>query len=604
MKHFLFFILSVSFALGTFAQELKIKSCTLASTDVTASSLENIRMDDVGDPCALVKILLLDGISKVQGNVIGDIKEYSSEKWVYLSKGTKEIRIIPMHYKPLRVYFPDFGIDGVESKRTYVLDLVIQNMGAEPVDAGGNFYALSVQPKNAVVTIDGVLQPSSSDGEYSAMLPYGTHTYKVEAGGYISKSGSFVVSSGDMTPISVSLLSAMASVSITCPTPAVSLYVDKKAVGNSPWSGSLKEGMHLVEVRKSGYRSQQKTIQLAQQQKLDVTFGELVAIQGNLSVNYKPFGADVYVDGKKLGQSPRVFNGLLVGNHQVEVRKDGYATDRKSVSISEGQTASITGTLVSNAVASSSSNTSGYSSGSSSMASGSNTISIPVKNGISIDMVKVEAGTFMMGATSEMKDPYDDEKPVHQVTLTNDYYMGKYEVPQALWEAVMGSNPSKYKGDNLPVEKVSWNDCQEFISKLNSMTGRKFRLPTEAEWEYAARGGKRSRGYQYSGNSNISDVAWYDGNSGSKTHPVGTKQANELGIYDMSGNVYEWCLDWYGSYSSSSQTNSTGADSGSFRVFRGGGWNSDAGCCRSSFRCYVTPDSRYFYLGLRLALSE
>ena len=608
MKHFLFFILSVSFALGTFAQELKIKSCTLASTDVTASSLENIRMDDVGDPCALVKILLLDGISKVQGNVIGDIKEYSSEKWVYLSKGTKEIRIIPMHYKPLRVYFPDFGIDGVESKRTYVLDLVIQNMGAEPVDAGGNFYALSVQPKNAVVTIDGVLQPSSSDGEYSAMLPYGTHTYKVEAGGYISKSGSFVVSSGDMTPISVSLLSAMASVSITCPTPAVSLYVDKKAVGNSPWSGSLKEGMHLVEVRKSGYRSQQKTIQLAQQQKLDVTFGELVAIQGNLSVNYKPFGADVYVDGKKLGQSPRVFNGLLVGNHQVEVRKDGYATDRKSVSISEGQTASITGTLVSNAVASSSSNTSGYSSGSSSMASGSNTISIPVKNGISIDMVKVEAGTFMMGATSEMKDPYDDEKPVHQVTLTNDYYMGKYEVPQALWEAVMGSNPSKYKGDNLPVEKVSWNDCQEFISKLNSLTGRKFRLPTEAEWEYAARGGKRSRGYQYSGNSNISDVAWYDGNcvniSGINTHPVGKKQANELGIYDMTGNVWEWCQDWYGSYSSSSQTNPTGSYSGSDRVYRGGSSGSYARGCRLSYRCCDAPDLRSNDLGLRLALSE
>ena len=608
MKHFLFFILSVSFALGTFAQELKIKSCTLASTDVTASSLENIRMDDVGDPCALVKILLLDGISKVQGNVIGDIKEYSSEKWVYLSKGTKEIRIIPMHYKPLRVYFPDLGIDGVESKRTYVLDLVIQNMGAEPVDAGGNFYALSVQPKNAVVTIDGVLQPSSSDGEYSAMLPYGTHTYKVEAGGYISKSGSFVVSSGDMTPVSVSLLSAMASVSITCPTPAVSLYVDKKAVGNSPWSGSLKEGMHLVEVRKSGYRSQQKTIQLAQQQKLDVTFGELEAIQGNLSVNYKPFGADVYVDGKKLGQSPRVFNGLLVGNHQVEVRKDGYATDRKTVAISEGQTASITGTLASNAVASSSSNTSGYSSGSSSMASGSNTISIPVKDGISIDMVKVEAGTFMMGATSEMKDSYDDpdsdEKPVHQVTLTNDYYMGKYEVTQALWEAVMGSNPSYFKGDNLPVEEVSWNDCQEFISKLNSMTGRKFRLPTEAEWEYAARGGKKSRSYQYSGSSNISDVAWYDGNSVNKTHPVGTKQANELGIYDMTGNVWEWCSDWYGFYSSSSQTNPMGSDSGAKRVRRGGSWCYIARICRSSYRYGDAPDCRGLYLGLRLALSE
>ena len=604
MKHFLFFILSVSFALGTFAQELKIKSCTLASTDVTASSLENIRMDDVGDPCALVKILLLDGISKVQGNVIGDIKEYSSEKWVYLSKGTKEIRIIPMHYKPLRVYFPDFGIDDVESKRTYVLDLVIQNMGAEPVDAGGNFYALSVQPKNAVVTIDGIQQNVSTDGAYSAMLPYGTHTYKVEAGGYISKSGSFSVSSGDMTPISVSLLSAMASVSITCPTPAVSLYVDKKAVGNSPWSGSLKEGMHLLEARKSGYRSQQKTIQLAQQQELDVTFGELVAIQGNLSVNYKPFGADVYVDGKKLGQSPRVFNGLLVGNHQVEVRKDGYATDRKIIAISEGQTASITGTLASYAVASSSSNASGYSSSSSSMASGSNAISIPVKDGISIDMVKVEAGTFMMGATSEMKDPYSDEKPVHQVTLTNDYYMGKYEVTQALWQAVMGSNPSNFKGDNLPVETVNWNDCQEFISKLNSLTGRKFRLPTEAEWEYAARGGKKSRGYQYSGSRKISDVAWYEGNSRSKTHPVGRKQANELGIYDMSGNVWEWCSDWYGSYSSSSQTNPMGSDSGAKRVRRGGSWCYIARICRSSYRYGDAPDCRGLYLGLRLALSE
>ena len=230
-------------------------------------------------------------------------------------------------------------------------------------------------------------------------------------------------------------------------------------------------------------------------------------------------------------------------------------------------------------------------------------ITIPVKDGICIEMVKVEAGTFMMGATSEMKDSYGWEKPVHQVTLTNDYYMGKYEVTQALWQAVMGSNPSEYKGDNLPVETVSWNDCQKFISKLNSLTGRMFRLPTEAEWEYAARGGKESRGYQYSGSSNISDVAWYDENSGSKTHPVGTKQANELGIYDMTGNVWEWCSDWYSSYSSSSQTNPTGSDSGSARVSRGGGWNCNASYCRLSVRFYYTPDFRLDILGLRLALS-
>ena len=231
-------------------------------------------------------------------------------------------------------------------------------------------------------------------------------------------------------------------------------------------------------------------------------------------------------------------------------------------------------------------------------------ITIPVKDGICIEMVKVEGGTFMMGATSEMKNPNSNEKPVHQVTLTNDYYMGKYEVTQALWQAVMGSNPSEYKGDNLPVETVSWNDCQKFISKLNSLTGRMFRLPTEAEWEYAARGGKESRGYQYSGSSNISDVAWYDENSGSKTHPVGTKQANELGIYDMTGNVWEWCSDWYSSYSSSSQTNPTGSDSGSARVSRGGGWNCNASYCRLSVRFYYTPDFRLDILGLRLALSE
>ena len=219
-------------------------------------------------------------------------------------------------------------------------------------------------------------------------------------------------------------------------------------------------------------------------------------------------------------------------------------------------------------------------------------------------MVKVEAGTFMMGATSEMQYPEDDEKPVHQVTLTNDYYMGKYEVTQALWQVVMGSNPSKFKGDDLPIDQVSWNDCQEFISKLNSMTGRMFRLPSEAEWEYAARGGKKSRGYQYSGSSNISDVAWYCENSAEKTHPVGTKQANELGLYDMTGNVWEWCQDWYGSYVSSSQTNPTGAVSGWCRVIRDGSCYGFARNCRSSIRGYDAPDNRNDSLGLRLVLSE
>ena len=220
-------------------------------------------------------------------------------------------------------------------------------------------------------------------------------------------------------------------------------------------------------------------------------------------------------------------------------------------------------------------------------------------------MVYVSGGSFTMGATSEMTESYNDEKPTHQVTLSS-YSIGETEVTQALWKAVMGSNPSYFKGDNLPVETVSWDDCQTFIRKLNGLTGLHFRLPTEAEWEFAARGGNQSRHTQYSGSSRsrIDDVAWYDGNSGSKTHPVKTKQPNELGIYDMTGNVWEWCQDWYGGYSYYAQTNPIGNSLGSHRVRRGGCWGSSPKICRTSCRDNRMPGNAYENLGLRLVLSE
>ncbi|MBQ8759966.1 MAG: formylglycine-generating enzyme family protein [Bacteroidales bacterium] len=219
-------------------------------------------------------------------------------------------------------------------------------------------------------------------------------------------------------------------------------------------------------------------------------------------------------------------------------------------------------------------------------------------------MIAVEGGTFQMGATSEQGgDAYSNESPVHNVTLS-DYYIGETEVTQELWQAVMGSNPSHFSGyPQRPVEYVSWNDCQEFITKLNELTGRNFRLPTEAEWEYAARGGNKSQGYKYSGSNTLGNVAWYDDNS-SSTHNVKTKSPNELGIYDMSGNVYEWCQDWYGSYSSSSQTDPTGPSSGSLRVLRGGSWNHYARYCRVSYRDRNNPDYGYDGYGFRLALQE
>jgi formylglycine-generating enzyme required for sulfatase activity len=169
----------------------------------------------------------------------------------------------------------------------------------------------------------------------------------------------------------------------------------------------------------------------------------------------------------------------------------------------------------------------------------------------------------------------------------------------------MGSNPSNFSGcDQCPVENVSWNDIEEFIRKLNQLTGKSYRLPTEAEWEYAARGGNKSRGFTYSGGNDLGSVGWYDGNSGSKTHPVGQKAANELGIYDMTGNVWEWCSDWYGSYTSSFQRNPGGPSSGQNRVLRGGSWFGNSRGCRVSHRSNHDPDYRINYgLGFRLVLS-
>lgn len=364
------------------AQELKVKSFGVAINDLSAS-VETVP-DKNGDPCALVKILLVDSIAKVEGFVLKTKSVSPTEKWVYLSNGAKEVRIMPTHYKPINVYFPDFGVKGVEGKRTYILDL-----------DGSNFASVSV-------------------------------------------------------PISLQSAKPMS-------TP----------------SGTV--------------------------------------------------------------------------------------------------------------------------------------ITIPVKDGISIEMVKVEAGSFNMGALYDEDDivqkylGHSGDNEAHRVILTKNYFIGKYEVTQALWKVVMGGKT--YGDNNEPKGFVSWKDCQKFISKLNILTGKQFRLPTEAEWEYAARGGKKSCGYKYSGGNSLYEVAWSKGNSGSY-RVVGTRKPNELGIYDMSGNVSEWCYDWYGSYSSLPQANPTGADSGSYRVMRGGSFAYGEAQCEPSTRSYKDPNSRNYSFGFRLVLAE
>ena len=232
-------------------------------------------------------------------------------------------------------------------------------------------------------------------------------------------------------------------------------------------------------------------------------------------------------------------------------------------------------------------------------------------NGVSFTMKRVEGGTFWMGAQSTNpngqnydSEALDSESPVHSVTLST-FYMGETEVTQELWQAVMGSTPSSFSGTNLPVEKVSWNlIVNQFLPALNATTGQNFRLPTEAEWEYAARGGNQGHGYKYAGSNTIGNVSWYTDNSNSQTHSVATKSPNELGLYDMSGNVWEWCSDWYSNYSSGSQTNPQGPSSGSRRVLRGGCWYNNARNCRVSYRHNYYPYSTYNYFGFRLALPQ
>ncbi len=229
---------------------------------------------------------------------------------------------------------------------------------------------------------------------------------------------------------------------------------------------------------------------------------------------------------------------------------------------------------------------------------------------VTFAMVPVEGGTFMMGATSEQgSDANSRELPVHQVTVSS-FYIGQTEVTQALWQAVMGDNPSYFHGPDLPVEQISWEDCQAFIAQLNRLTGCTFRLPTEAEWEFAARGGNESQGYKYAGGNDPASVAWYSYNDSWElrgtgyygTHAVATRLPNELMLHDMSGNVHEWCQDWYGDYSSAAVTDPTGPAGGTGRVYRGGSWYFDEWFCRVSFRNQFSPTYRSYGIGMRLAL--
>lgn len=323
-----------------------------------------------------------------------------------------------------------------------------------------------------------------------------------------------------------------------------------------------------------------------------------------LRIKYSPTSASVLVDNKFVkGTNGIAETTLTVGQHSYIVACDGYESEEGTVKLKASAPSTIQITLLKEFIVDNgiSENNNQHIEDINETTDNDRVAKLLEK--LNDDMVYIEAVEFTMGATKEQKgEANSDEKPAHPVVL-NCFYLCKYEVTQELWEAVMGDNPSHFKGKNLPVENVSWDDCLKFIMKLNELTGKKYRLPTEAEWEYAARGGSNSMHYKYSGGNSLEYVSWYFHNSMDKTHTVGMMKPNELGLYDMSGNVWEWCQDWYGSYDKKTAYYPTGPIKAYNKVFRGGGYDNGDTYCRCSYRNGTAPQNKFKNLGLRLAHS-
>ena len=659
MKKIFLFLFVLFFSTILFAQNIVVESFVHLENDLTANLEGTIVYDQNGEKCALIKVRsnppTKDFIFDLGVLGVVETRFDGPDIWLYVPYGVKKITIKHPQLGVLENY--DLGIP-VKKATTYQLNLRVgrvQTIVEEQLMK--QFLMFRLNPKDAVVEVAGESWIPNADGVCRKMLSYGTYDYRVEAKDYHVEAGRVTLDNADETKVlsinlrpaygwievlgigdlsgavvyvdnkmvgrapvktdklssgrhsvrivkdlfrahiedvivsdnqtvslSPTLIGEFSNVSITTKSGA-EIWVDGELKGTSSWSGRLSFGEHLMETKLVSHRSQSRVVNiLATESTKSVQLPEPQPIYGRLSIEVLPDFADIYIDGQKVGQTPKIMPKILVGEHKVEVRAEGKDPLEKNVTISEGEMSTITGELKNETPKNPSE------------------LVFNVK-GVQFTMKYVEGGTFTMGATSEQGDDAgSDEKPAHSVTL-DSYYIGVTEVTQNLWQAVMGNNPlhTYMQADTNPVARVSWDYCMEFIKKLNQLTAQKFSLPTEAQWEFAARGGNLSKGYKYSGSNNLDEVAWYDNYP---ARPVAQKKPNELGLYDMSGNVSEWCRDWYSHvyYSSSTQHDPKGPSSSSGRVRRGGSWDDDAKDCRVAARTWNY--SRYIldFVGLRLVL--
>jgi formylglycine-generating enzyme required for sulfatase activity len=565
----------------------------------------------------------------------------TAKKYVNFGKHTYRVQA--------KNYHTDEGQITVDDpNNTMTVKIVLRpNFGWIEVPGSGNLQGASIYIDNNYVG----RAPFKSEA-----LNSGSHTVRIVKEMYAAYSETVTVVDNETVRLEPSLGSDMAEVTLKVDADA-EIWVNNKQKGIRTWTGALASGTYRIECKKVNHETTVTTKEITPNMSgQTIVLPAPKPILASLMVESVPNFCSVYVDGMPMGETPKFISEIVMGQHELKLSKEGYVDHVETIYLENNERKQVSATLASLKSIQFSSNApeivmeidgkkvgsangiyhlalgehtihasaSGYIDYNAVFTVTDNTVSHEIKmlkeeeeftvNGVNFKMKLVEGGTYQMGDDSQW-----NEKPAHEVTVST-FFMGETVVTQALWQAVMGNNPSEYKGNDLPVETVSWNDCQNFINKLNQLTGKKFRLPTEAEWEYAARGGKYTHGYLYAGCDDKKGI-WYtpapsarevmdirEGKMKPKQKfgekPVKSKKPNELGLYEMSGNMWEWCSDWYDNYKAFSQTNPEGVSNGTKRVLRGGSWDSESYSCRVTSRGCTEPTNRESTVGLRLCLPQ
>lgn len=562
------------------AQQFSVTAFKTLHQDLTARS-EHVVKDQNGYKAALIKLVTTIplGDFSFDDGMLPPVKvsQKTAELWLYMPVGARFLTIQAKHQGVIRRY--EFPTGALKEATTYEMKLntaKVTTIVEEVVQS--QWVTISSTPSGATVYLDG--NNTGKQTPFQAEILLGNHTYKLAKDRFVTANGEFVLTANNKENLQQTLTPNFAKVTITDNTNTANskFYIDGIAQTKTlPQTIEINSGQHIIKVENPQFNAQKKVITVEANTPQELNFN-LLGKYGKLKVVSTPFNAAITLNGKHMGTTPNSFNKLLVGSYNLELKLQGHTSVKKQITITEEQTITLNETL----------------------AKGIVDKELP-------ELVFVQGGTFTMGDTFGGGE--DDEKPTHKVTL-NDFYMSQTEVTVKQYRAyckAIGTSlplaPDFGWQDNHPMVYVSWNDAVDYCKWLSLKLNRNITLPTEAQWEYAARGGNRSKGYKYAGSINISDVAWYEDNSGNKTHPVGKKQPNELGLYDMSGNAEEWCQDWYdqGYYNNSSSQNPKGPGSGDWgRVIRGGSWTFSADHCRVSNRSRKGTPGGNSFTGFRV----